>query len=30
LAALAHLTQPEEFDTQAGEARLAELLGAAA
>ncbi|HEY5337869.1 MAG TPA: glycoside hydrolase family 3 N-terminal domain-containing protein [Rhizomicrobium sp.] len=29
-AALAHLSQPEEFDTQKGEARLAELLGEAA
>jgi beta-N-acetylhexosaminidase len=26
-AALAHLSQPEEFDAQRGEARLAELLG---
>jgi len=27
-AALAHLTQAEEFDVEAGEAHLAELLGA--
>ena len=29
-AALAHLTQPGEFDTRAGEARLADLLGTTA
>jgi beta-N-acetylhexosaminidase len=29
-AALAHLSQPDEFDTRKGEARLAELLGAVA